>query len=573
MNIASSRLRRGSWLPRITLGLLLGLCAAAAAWAQDDPPGRVGRVAETQGAAWWWDHESGRWVDAERNQPLTSGDRIATAADGRAELRVGSTVLRLAESSELEVLRLDDDRLSFQLHSGSLAVRVRSREIAGEIELVTAEAHLSPLRAGHYRLDRVDDTTRAGVWRGDLRIDDPAGFTVATGQSAELYREGRSRDLRYTLIAPASDRFAEWVMRDDQRDERSASARYVSPEMTGVEDLDRNGRWEQHPEYGAIWLPLEVRAGWAPYSDGRWAWVQPWGWTWVDNARWGFAPFHYGRWVNWRGGWAWVPGAIVARPVFAPALVAWIDGGGLGLSLQIGGPRVGWVPLAPREVYIPHYRVSPGYRERVNPAPPYRWQHPPGPVPTGPRIYANQGVPGAMTVVPREALLLRQPVGRGQPERREGREGREGRPHEAQAPRAAVVPQAVPPAPLASVVPPAPPADASVSRPRPGRPADSPQGGREGRAPGFRDQPVREPRAAPVAPAAPPTAAPRAAPVAPAAPSPAPPAAAPPTPPAKPAVERPRNADREHGRERDRERRSPETPQSWQTRNPLTRAA
>ena len=62
------------------------------------------------------------------------------------------------------------------------------------------------------------------------------------------------------------------------------------------------------------------------------------------------------------------PGAVVARPVYAPALVAFIGGAGWGVTLAGGAalPAVGWVPLAPREVYHPYYRASVAYVRNVN---------------------------------------------------------------------------------------------------------------------------------------------------------------------------------------------------------------
>lgn len=407
--------RARAWLVHGSLALVT--FGASSAWAQADPPGRVGRVADVQGSVSMFDHEQGAWSEAERNRPLTSGDRLSTGPKGRAELRIGSTVLRLAGATELEVVRLDDERMSFELHTGSLAVRVRSREAAADIDLLTREVRLRPERAGHYRIDRVDDSTQAGVLRGTLRIDEPDGFIIESGQRAELWREGRQqRNLRFAWSGLPNDAFGDWVAREDSRDERSASSRYVSPEMTGAEDLDRNGRWERHAEYGAIWYPIEVRADWAPYRHGRWAWVRPWGWTWLDEAPWGFAPFHYGRWLSVSGRWGWWPGEYVARPVYAPALVAWIGGPHVGVSINIGGPHVGWVPLAPREWYTPYYRHTPVYVERINPHPPGdrgpHWQRPPQQVPTGPVMYGNQGVPGAVTVVPRDVLMRRQPVSR-----------------------------------------------------------------------------------------------------------------------------------------------------------------
>ena len=426
---APGGLRLQRWLG-LLFGLGLGLMmvlASSAARADEDPPGRVGRLADFNGSVSWWDSATREWTGAERNRPLTTGDRVSTAVSGRAELRVGSSVLRLSNNTELEVLRLDDEKMVFQLHSGSLALRVRSREIADETEVITDEARLLPQRAGSYRFDRDDDTTLAGTWRGELRVANANGLHIGAGQRVELYRQGRGNNaaLRSANIAMPDDGFAEWVSSEDRRDDRredgreigregrTASSRYVSPEMTGAEDLDRHGRWEQHPEYGALWLPVAVHADWAPYRYGRWAWVRPWGWTWIDEAPWGFAPFHYGRWVSWRGRWGWVPGAYVPRPVYAPALVAWVGGGGWGVSVQIGGPTVGWVPLAPREVYRPYYRSTPRYVERVNPAPSYRWRHPPDQVPTGPISYGNQGVPNGVTVVPSDVLVRRQPVSRG----------------------------------------------------------------------------------------------------------------------------------------------------------------
>lgn len=467
--------------------LALALVALAAAWPvlataaaeEDDPPGRVGRLAHLQGEVRWYDSENGLWETAERNRPLTSGDRLSTAPGARAELRVGSTVLRLAAATELELLELDDERMVFELHSGSLALRLRSRELAREVLLLTREARLAPQRAGHYRLDRIDDSTQAGSWRGELRVLGEGGLRISTGEHVELWREWPAQApgqtpaqtpdqppqdegrLAHTRTPLPQDAFAAWVLRADQDDTRSASTRHVSPEMTGVEDLDRHGRWSTHPEYGALWFPLVVAADWAPYRHGRWLWTARWGWTWVDAAPWGFAPFHYGRWLHHGGRWAWAPGAYVRRPVFSPALVAWVGGPNVAISVQIGGgrpgyahhhpPHVGWVALAPREPYRPWYRASPGHVERIDrhhprqrpgeqvvrprPGEPGRPTIPER-VQPAPQQWVNQRAPGGVTVVPRDALFRRDEVQRvvvAGPEG-PGRPGFEGQPLPAQAP-------------------------------------------------------------------------------------------------------------------------------------------
>ena len=597
--------------------LLLALAAIGAnpARAQDDPPGRVGRLADLQGGVSWFDHETGAWTEAERNRPLTGGDRLSTAPQGRAELRVGSTVLRVAGNTELEVVRLDDERMVFELHTGSLALRVKTREAAAEIEVTTTEARLRPERAGHYRFDRVDDSTQAGVLRGTLRVDDAEGFILETGQRAELWRERRS--LRFSWTQLPSDAFAEWVARDDQRDEqRTASNRYVSPEMTGAEDLDRDGRWERHPEYGAIWFPIQVQAGWAPYRYGRWAWVRPWGWTWVDDARWGFAPFHYGRWVSWGGRWGWCPGEYAARPVYAPALVAWVGGGNVSIGINIGGPTVGWVPLAPRDWYAPYYRHSPVYYDRVNRVPPGQpgWNRPPRS--NGPVVWGNQAVPGAVTVVPRDVMVDRKPVWRGAVDNRDWHRGDGGRtpmPSVAPPTRDVQPPRMGPPSPGTIQQPQPQPnrgrdRDREPDRPnRPGwrgeapaapavvMPANTEQqqalppsqpaqpavvqqpSPRERSNPGQRDRGGREPTQAPArpamgpaappaaqvppAPATPPAATPAAPPARPgpqAAPPAAPPAAAPPPRPPTSPPERAREREAERERAQEDRKRGPE---------------
>jgi hypothetical protein len=419
-------------------------------------PTRVGRVVALSGRVAWWDDDQGEWVDAEKNRALASGDRIATAQGAHAELRIGSTTVRIGGDrgpAELELARMDGDRLVLHLHSGSLGLRVRSREIAAETEVLTDEVRLVPVVSGHYRIDRIDDVTQAGAWRGILRVVQQRPVDIPAGQWAELWREPeRDRrtatdrgDVRVSWGTMPDDAFSARVQAADNDESRTASHRYVSPEMTGAEDLDRHGRWDRHPDYGAIWFPTAVAVDWAPFRHGRWVWSVHWGWTWVDRAPWGFAPSHYGRWVWWRDRWGWCPGGYVSRPVFAPAVVGWVGGPNWSVSVNIGGgPAVGWVPLSPRDRYVPWTPprvvvvkpdVPPPWR-RPLPNPRYgpqgedRWEArrgegngghgmrppvqrvvqalPPPPVPVGPVSYGNQGVPNAVTVVPRDALVRRE---------------------------------------------------------------------------------------------------------------------------------------------------------------------
>jgi hypothetical protein len=416
--------RMGAWSAR-WLGLMAGLMlmsvlalfAQPARAADEDPPGRVGRLSEVDGAVWVYAPESAEWIAAARNRPVTTGDRLSTEKDGRAEIRIGSTTLRIAANTEVEVLQLDDNHLSLQLLSGSLSARLRTRESASEFGVATGEGRFRTDRTGSYRFDRIDDTSQVTVVSGQAQFEgDRTALTVVPNQRAEFWRDKPEAPTQYSITDPVRDPFSDWVASLDQRDERSVSTRYVSPEMTGVEDLDRYGRWEQSPDYGAIWIPRNVAPDWAPYRMGHWAWVNPWGWTWVDDAPWGFAPFHYGRWMWHRNAWCWTPGTYIARPVYAPALVAWVGGPNLSLSISVGNsPSVGWFPLAPREVYVPGYRVSPRYIRNVNVTHVTNITNvtniinSPGAV-VQQTNYINRGMPHAVTVVPAVVMERRQPV-------------------------------------------------------------------------------------------------------------------------------------------------------------------
>ncbi|HEX5682884.1 MAG TPA: DUF6600 domain-containing protein [Ideonella sp.] len=386
----------------------LGL-AAMGARAEDDPPGRVGRLADMKGQVWLLEEGQGEWQAAVNNRPITTADRVATDRDSRVELQIGSTIIRIDQGSDLEINRLDDERIELTLHDGAAAVRVREPEVAREILITTAEGRFQPRSAGLYRIDHGERGSMAGATQGELDFESAdSQLSLRAGQRAELWLDPNDKRTHYNWSTPANDDFEQWVRSDDARDERYAAQRPVSPEMTGAEDLDRNGQWGKHPEYGAIWYPTTVAVGWAPYRHGRWAWVRPWGWTWVDEAPWGFAPFHYGRWVHWGGRWCWAPGTYVRRPVYAPAMVAWVGGSNFSMSIRVGGGQpVGWVPLAPREQYYPAYRHSHVHIKQVNITHVTVINNV---RPARPIMYRNTGVAGGVTVVSSDVLTRRQAV-------------------------------------------------------------------------------------------------------------------------------------------------------------------
>ena len=360
------------WLGLIGLLGLLSLLLALPAWAED-PPARAGRVSDISGEAWIFDSQSRDWERLARNQTVAEGDRLRSDGSSRITLRIGSTTLWLDERSELEVERMDDERVLLRVDRGGLALKLRSREQAQDYRLLTREGRLFLDGEGMFRIDQLERGSRAMAWQGRARFEfrtaeaDPVW--LAPGEQAELWWSQGPRTERQSV---ERDSFARWLQNQRETEGEMTAHRYVSPEMTGAEDLDRFGRWDRHDEYGALWYPTQVAVDWAPYQHGRWVWTARWGWTWVDAQPWGFAPFHYGRWVRVGGRWGWAPGRYVARPVYSPALVAWSSGPHLSVGVTIGGsrpppPRPGmWAPLAPYQVYQPHYRHTPNYRDRIN---------------------------------------------------------------------------------------------------------------------------------------------------------------------------------------------------------------
>ncbi|MBP6252487.1 MAG: hypothetical protein KA387_07015 [Rubrivivax sp.] len=424
MNIIPSFTRS---LASLTLALSLPFAAAGQAGEAGEALGfsRVGRIVDLQGDVALYDPQADEWTEALRNRPLVAGDRLVLQRSARAELRVGSTVLLLGQGADLAVDALDDDRLRLTLNAGSLALRLASRDAAESTEVRTVAALIRPQRAGQYRIDQDEDSTFAATWRGALEVSGQGHLLlIGPGERHEIWLDTRQGTARSRVARLPGDRLAAWAeTRFAEEDAAPQAWRYASPAIPGLEDLDRHGRWDSHPEYGAVWVPYGVSARWAPFTDGRWVWMRPWGWTWVDAQPWGFAPSYYGRWLQWHGHWAWWPGQRQLRPVFAPAVVAWVGGSHVGVGISIGAqPPMAWVPLQPWQPYVPiiaprppHHRGSPPYRLPPPHEPTSRQARDAAggsaaapatrPLPRGSVQYGTQGVPVNVNTAPAARTL------------------------------------------------------------------------------------------------------------------------------------------------------------------------
>ena len=379
------------------------------------PPARIGRLSIIEGAVSFQAAGAGAWAAAEPNRPVTGGDRLWADATGRSEVDVGSAALRLSGESELDVVRLDDDWIQVGLPQGTISERVNVLDTDQDDEIDTPNAAISLVAAGKYRVDVSPDggTTSITVWSGRAEVTAAgASFPVEANQVAAI--RGDSAPTYDLTDAGSPDDFDRWSLaRDERADRASMARRYVSENTPGVADLDGYGSWEQVPRYGPIWYPRVVEAGWAPYRSGRWEWVAPWGWTWVDTAPWGFAPYHYGRWAFVGNRWGWCPGRVVEQPVYAPALVVFVGGPRWNVSVAFGREGgVAWFPLAPEEVYYPTYATDLGYRRRINVTNVTNITNITNVTNVTNVTYLNRGVADAVTAVPQGAFSNGQPVAR-----------------------------------------------------------------------------------------------------------------------------------------------------------------
>ena len=396
--------------PRSLLLILVSLPVLAD---PGDPPSRVARLNYETGAVSFRPGSVDDWAPAAPNYPLTTGDHLWADRGAQAEMHIGSTAVRMNSETALEILNLDDRTAQLSLTAGTIHVRLRTLGDDQSFEIDTPNVAITLLRPGDYRISADGDNAVSflAVRAGDAELT--AGGTAFPVHSRQAARVAGTDSVTRDLIdVPPPDAFDSWCQGRDRREEQIQSVRYVPREMIGYEDLDGYGAWREVPPYGWVWSPTRVSVGWAPYRYGHWAWVAPWGWTWVDDAPWGFAPFHYGRWAFVAGGWIWVPGRIVERPVYAPALVAFVGGPRFSLAISVGGGAgVAWFPLGPGEVYRPAYHVSEVYVRNINVTHVNVTNINVTNVNVTNVRYVNQNVQGAVTAVPQQTFVSSRAVG------------------------------------------------------------------------------------------------------------------------------------------------------------------
>lgn len=347
--------------------VVLPLLLSAMLFADDgDPPSRVARLSFIKGAVSLQPSGENDWSQASLNYPLTTGDRIYTDQDSQAELEIGSAAIRASATTDLTVANLNDQFMQLGLGQGTIRVRIYELPSGDSVEVDTPNGALTLLQPGDYRVETFpsDDATLVIVNNGSLEVSGGSvSQSVEGGQAVKL--AGTDPIQVWFVSAPGPDDFDQWCWERDDRFASSESTNYVSRETPGYDDLDSYGTWDSQTPDGPVWYPSGVVVGWVPYRVGHWVWVVPWGWTWVESEPWGFAPFHYGRWVFRGERWGWIPGPIAASPYYAPALVTFVGGPNFSIGMGVGGVQA-WFPLGPGEPFFPWYHYGNIYLRQVN---------------------------------------------------------------------------------------------------------------------------------------------------------------------------------------------------------------
>ncbi len=314
------------------------------------------RLSFLDGEVSYWRPGAEDWVPGQINTALGVGDSVFTGDGGNVEIEIGSRAyVRAGSGTQVGIDSLETGYLQLRLPAGHATVDLRRTPDGQLIEVDTPNGAFLISQAGYYRFDVEEDATRFSARRGGIaRVVPAGGEEIEIGSTQQIVVTGTETAQLQRIAAASDDAWDRWNYdRTAGLSEQPRSVQYVSPDVAGVDDLDRYGDWRETPRYGNVWVPRGVGREWSPYSDGRWVWDGYYGWTWVDEAPWGWAPYHYGRWAYVDDYWAWAPGPIVARPVYSPALVAFFGGGGVSVSVSVGTPFVSWVPLGWGEPVVP----------------------------------------------------------------------------------------------------------------------------------------------------------------------------------------------------------------------------
>ena len=314
----------------------------------------VARVSVVKGDVATRRGDSGDWIATTVNSPIVEGDSVRTAGASRAEVQLSpGNFVRVVADSEAQFVELGEKVFRVRVIHGT-ALYSELPESAADIDIETPFAAVRPQEKGRYRVHVGADSTVIEVREGRTEIAmEHSTSSLAAGQAITLWQGSAGVEFEVGR-ASKRDGFDRWAANRDRELRRSSAYRYVSRDIYGVDTFDDHGSWRYVSAVGHCWFP-RVPATWVPYRHGHWTWIDYYGWNWVPYAPWGWATSHWGRWhYDPIYGWGWYPGSPRLRHIWRPALVSFIGAAIRGAAFG----HIGWVPLAPGELYWPWYGRS-----------------------------------------------------------------------------------------------------------------------------------------------------------------------------------------------------------------------
>jgi hypothetical protein len=311
----------------LALALVFSSCMALA---DSNPPDPIGRLAIVSGAVSYQRDATAAAQDAALNTPLTTGNTIEAKPRSHAAIDIGAGRLHLDGGTVLEIGRLDPGNSTLVLKSGAVILHILPGGEGQVFAIATPMGVFRALQPGTYEIEvAAGGETRAAALEGGAQFET---IVLRGGMRLTASTAGTAP----VLAAAANDDFLDRVAAEmaASGESKLAAPKYVSPEITGFQELAQYGLWVATEQYGWAWEP-QVASDWAPFRQGRWVEIAPWGRTWIDDAPWGFAPAHYGSWAEVNRRWVWVPGNA-AQPA----------SGVVSAQTQSGGA---WVALGPEE--------------------------------------------------------------------------------------------------------------------------------------------------------------------------------------------------------------------------------
>jgi hypothetical protein len=314
----------GKWLA-LGLGLIFAF-ATTVAFAESHV--RIVRLSEVQGTV-EIDRNTGQGFEkASLNMPLIEGMKVASKADGRAEIEFedGSTV-RITPNTRVDfsTLSLQDSGAkvsTLTLVRGLAYVDYSAKQKDSDFTLLFKDEKVRPEKAVHFRIGVQDKGAELAVFNGDLKVEGNSGTAEVSKNKSVSF--DFANDGKFTLAKNIEEEpFDSWdkqQVKYQQQYARKGSYKDY-PFGYGVSDLNYYGNYSNVPGYGSMWQPYFAGVGWDPFLDGSWMFYPGVGYTWVSAYPWGWMPYRYGTWNFVPGyGWGWQPGGFGGGWYTVPAV-------------------------------------------------------------------------------------------------------------------------------------------------------------------------------------------------------------------------------------------------------------